>query len=209
MDPVGESRRERAEQMEKLERNCKMKLVNVLLMASASLCLAGCASSSKVTLLEPVGPAPSEHPTAARDGSLQVYSARVNANIGINAEVFLWNIDYGRNDFLYEPAHTDYVIYTQDGKVFQRVRNSRGMNDETPALVTLPAGTYKIEAEAATDYGECYAVKPGETTTVHLERDWKPPVNAASQHALVRASDGRIIGWRARTLPASAITQTH
>ncbi len=42
----------------------------------------------------------------------------------------------------------DYTIYAQNGEVFKHVRNARDPNDDTPTLVTLPAGSYKVEAEA-------------------------------------------------------------
>ena len=64
----------------------------------------------------------------------------------------MWNNDFGRNEFLYEPAHTDYTIYTQDGKFLERVCNSKGLDDPQPALVPLPPGAYRVKAKAR-DFG--------------------------------------------------------
>ena len=70
-----------------------------------------------------------------------------------------YNNDFGKNEFLYEPAHTDYTIYAQNGEVFRHVRNARDPNDQAPTLVTLPAGSYKVEA-----HGLKLRFKPGERT---------------------------------------------
>ena len=43
---------------------------------------------------------------------------------------WLWNNDFGKNEFLSEPAHTDYTIYAQNGEVFKHVRNARNLNDD-------------------------------------------------------------------------------
>ena len=45
-------------------------------------------------------------------------------------------------------AHTSYSIYTTDGKLFKNVENHISRSDEIPALVTLPAGSYTIEARS-------------------------------------------------------------
>jgi hypothetical protein len=45
-------------------------------------------------------------------------------------------------------AHTSYSICTTDGKLFKNVENHISRSDEIPALVTLPAGSYTIEARS-------------------------------------------------------------
>ena len=45
-------------------------------------------------------------------------------------------------------AHSAYSIYTADGKFFKRVENHISLSDEVPALVTLPTGSYTIEARS-------------------------------------------------------------
>jgi hypothetical protein len=75
-----------------------------------------------------------------------IYLARTPANVDVNMAEWRWNNDFGKNAFLYEPAHTDYTIYTQNGEVFKHVRNARDMNDNTPTVVTLPAGSYRDSA---------------------------------------------------------------
>ena len=45
-------------------------------------------------------------------------------------------------------AHGSYSIYTAGGKFFRNVGNHISRSDEIPALVTLPAGSYTIEARS-------------------------------------------------------------
>jgi hypothetical protein len=181
-----------------------LKCSKSIAAAGALLWLVGCASAQKVTVLEPVGPALTGWAGTIADGKLQVYSARERAPVDLNREEFLWNNDFGRNDFLYEPAHTGYTIFSQDGKVLKQAGNACGLNDGKPALVTLAAGSYQIEAEAERGGGASLTVdvpvviKTGQTTVVHLERDWKPSTKLADKHAFVQAYDGRFIGWRAQ-----------
>lgn len=180
-----------------------MRYLRTLAGACAIFGLAGCASTPDVAVLTPVSPAPAEGVKARRDGFLQVYSARKRAFTDLNTEEFLWNNDFGKNDFLYHPAHTDYDILSEDGKLVQHVTNARDINDPHPALVPLPPGTYKLHAKAE-DYGTARftAVVPvvihgGTTTAAHLDEEpWKP-TGPYDKSDLVRLPDGRIVGWQA------------
>lgn len=178
-----------------------MKHAGSLAVAAAAVWLAGCAAVPNVAVIEPVGPAPSENPEAQGDGSLVIFSARTPAVADLNMETWRWNNDFGRNEFRYEPAHTDYTVYTRAGEVVQRVSNAHDLKDETPSLVTLPAGAYRVEAEAVNCDGNPVSVilpvviKSGQTTTVHLEGDWNPMGYKDAEVA--RLPCGRIIGWRA------------
>jgi hypothetical protein len=68
-------------------------------------------------------------------GSLVVYSA---TNAFEDGEVLYY-------------AHSSYAIYTTDGRLFKNVENHMSNSDEIPAIVTLPAGSYVIEARSETD----------------------------------------------------------
>ena len=138
--------------------------------------------------LEPGGPRPVANSAGALDligiGYLQVYSGTELRRVGRPK---------------YYP-HTDYTIYSNDGKVVEQVANASGPTDETPALVRLPAGFYKIEAEDD-DYGRVtvpIVVESGRTTLVRLSSSDTP--NKEQQHAsnVVRLPDGRWVGWRAQ-----------
>lgn len=179
-----------------------MKYANSIALAGAMIGLTGCASAPRVVVVDPVGPGPMAGSPSQGDGSLVVYSARTPADINLNRETWLWNNDFGKNEFMDEPAHTDYTIYAQNGEVFQHVRNARYLNDGTPKFVTLPAGSYKVEAAAVNCDGDCVRVlmtvviKPGQTTMAHLEGGWNPG-DQATETELAKLPCGRAIGWRA------------
>jgi hypothetical protein len=45
-------------------------------------------------------------------------------------------------------AHSSYAIYTTNGKLFKNVENHISSSDEIPEIVTLPVGSYVIEARS-------------------------------------------------------------
>ena len=82
------------------------------------------------------------------------------------------------------------------------MRNARDPNDDTPTVVALPAGSYKVEAEALNcDSSRVnvlmpVVIKPGQATIAHLEGDWNPP-GQYQETELAKLPCGRVIGWRA------------
>ncbi len=188
-----------------------MKYASTMALAGAMVWLAGCASAPKVVVAEPVGPGPVAGSQGTGDGSLVIYSAHQPADVDVNMAEWRYNDDFGKNDFLNEPAHSDYTIYARNGEVFRHVSNARSPNDEVPTVVTLPAGAYKVEAEAV----NCDSVpvrvlmtvviKPGQTTMAHLEGGWNPLAQANGVE-LAKLPCGRPIGWCA-TEAGSASSQ--
>jgi len=180
-----------------------MKYTNAAILAGTMVWLAGCASASRVVVAEPVGPAPTGVSQGKGDGSLAIYSARALADVDANMAEWRWNNDFGKNEFLYEPAHSDYTIYTQNGEVFRHVRNARDQNDGRPTLVMLPAGSYQVEAQAIDCNSDrvkalmTVVIKPSETTLVHLQGGWRPE-GQYNETELARLPCGRPVGWRAR-----------
>jgi hypothetical protein len=67
---------------------------------------------------------------------------------------------------------SSYSIYTIDGRVFKRVDNHISPGDEIPELVSLPAGSYSVEARSADNgYVRVYVViKPGQRTVLDLHQ---------------------------------------
>jgi len=179
--------------------------ISTLLVGSA-----GCASTPRAVVQEPVGPCHRVAVEGTKEGSLQVYSARRRVPTDTNLEQFFWNYDFGRNDFLYGSAHSDYTIFAGDATVFRHVRNSRNLNDDQPALVRLPAGSYTLQAEAE----ECggitrmvvvpLVVEAGQMTSIHLEPKWFPSDESLDTSALVRLADGRVVGCRAQVLAGNS-----
>ncbi len=179
-----------------------MKYLSAVSLAGAMVWLTGCASVSKVVVAEPVGPGPVGGSHGTGEGALVVYSARAPANPDVNMAEWRWNNDFGKNEFLYESAHSAYTIYAQNGEVFKRVRNARASDDETPTVVTLPAGTYKVEAEGINCDSErvkvmmTVVIEPGQTTLANLQGGWKP-TGQYNETQVAKLPCGRVIGWRA------------
>jgi hypothetical protein len=67
-------------------------------------------------------------------------------------------------------AHSSYTIYTADGKLFKNVENHMSRSDEIPELVTLPVGSYVVEARSERDgYVRVpVVIKAGRQTIVDL-----------------------------------------
>jgi len=88
-------------------------------------------------------------------GYLKVYSATNEVKEG---------------DARYFP-HSPYTIYTLDGKLFKSVKNQRSADDEIPELVTLPVGTYVVEARSqrAGNVGILVVIKNGQETILDLD----------------------------------------
>ncbi len=179
-----------------------MKHANLLVLVLGIVWIAGCASAPREVAVAPIGPAPGQVTQQNGDGSLVIYSARARANPDVNTQEWLWNNDYGRNAFRYAPAHTAYTIYALDGKVLKQVPNARGPDDEMPTVVMLPAGAYRVKAEAIDSGGNRVEVlvpvviKPGQTTLAYLEGGWKPK-GTHTETELTRLPWGQPIGWRA------------
>src|SRR6476659_10884033 len=45
-------------------------------------------------------------------------------------------------------AHSSHSVYTPDGKLFKNVENHISWSDEIPEVVTIPVGSYVIEARS-------------------------------------------------------------
>ena len=177
-----------------------MRYLNSIAMAGLTVWMAGCASAPRVTTIAPVGPAPTEMPRPAQEGSLLVYSAQAAVPIDVNMDTWRSDNEFGNNEFRHEGPHSDYTISKVDGEVFERVHNARGPGDDTPTVVKLPPGSYKVRAEADCE-GNRFAVlmpvliKPGETTVAHLEGGWMPAGYKDTE--VTKMPCGGIIGWRA------------
>jgi len=179
-----------------------MKYAYMAALAGALVGLAGCASAPTVVVNEPVGPGPVAGSPGQGEGSLVIYSARLPANVDVNTEEWLWDNDFGKNEFMSEPAHSSYTIYARNGEVVRHVRNARDMDDVLPTVVALPAGSYTVKAVAVNCDSSLVqvlmtvAIKPGQTTMAHLEGGWNPG-GPAEGTELAKLPCGRPIGWRA------------
>jgi len=152
-----------------------------LVLAGILPLLASCVSEP--IALAPVGPGPVANGAASTwKGDLEVYTETE---------------EFCEDEMSWFP-HTDYQIYTADGKRLKRVWNHQNHQDESPAVVTLPPGKYVVQAQAQF-YGRVIVpvvIKPGETTRVILQPGWKPGKEIARSD-LVQIPNGYAVGWRA------------
>ena len=165
-----------------------MKTKTSYLLLGVIPLLASCASQP--VTLAPVGP----HPVAGE----QFLPSSGNGKL----QVFTETDEYEYNEDVPFFPHRDYQIYTAEGRRLKRVWNSQSHQDETPAVVTLPAGNYLVKADAEF-YGVVsvpVVIKPSQTTLVILQPGWKPG-RAVVSAALVRMPGGYPVGWRAGLPP--------
>ena len=103
----------------------------------------------------PVRPSGLDYRTEAPLGYLEVYAATDEFDDG--------GVPYY--------AHSSYAIYTTDGKVFKNVENHISRSDEVPEIVTLPVGSYIVEARSDRDgyVRVAVVIKAGHRTTLNLE----------------------------------------
>jgi len=68
-------------------------------------------------------------------------------------------------------AHSSYMVYTVDNNVFKRVENHLSATDETPEMVSLPVGSYIVEARSAKNgyIRTAVTVKEGRRTNLDLD----------------------------------------
>ena len=160
-----------------------MKISTGILLSLVLPWLAGCASQPVV--LQPVGPRPFGWEYAGMNGKGQL-------------QVFTETDEYEMDHDVPFCPHRDYEVYTADGKRLKRVWNSQNHEDETPTVVSLPAGRYEIQADAEF-YGRVHVpviIRPNQLTKVVLQPGWNPRQVASSD--LVRMPDGYAIGWKAQ-----------
>jgi hypothetical protein len=164
-----------------------MKTFYASILMVAGALLSGCATGKTGMVLDTVGPVP-EQPAAisSTNGTLVVYSA------------FKRNADFNNPD-PYRWEHSDFSLFTPDGKLLRRVHNisATGLRDVVP--VELPPGKYNVRARA-NGYGYLtipVMVVARQSTVLHLEggHSW-PDEWLFNQTNAVRLPDGQIIGWK-------------
>ena len=149
--------------------------------------LFGCVTGKSGLVLDTVGPSTARplavHPST---GALTFYSA------------FDVNADFNSRD-PDRAEYSNYRIYSQDGKLLQRVQNDNGSNFGSPAEVRLAPGKYRVVARA-NGFGTVtfpVVVSRDRVTTVHLEGSHSGnSTYNNNQNDTVRLPDGDIVGWR-------------
>jgi hypothetical protein len=166
-----------------------MKTYYTVVILTAATLWSGCAFGPRGMVLEPVGPSPTPVAENNGEGSLVVYTA--------------YDVNFiSAGDYEHRRHYSDYKILAEDGKPLRTVHNDIGTNLRQAAHVTLPAGKYRVVANA-NGYGTVtvpVVIGSNRQTVVHLEggASW-PDMTADSQASAVRLPDGEIVGWRAPT----------
>lgn len=90
-------------------------------------------------------------------------------------------------------AHSSYAIYATDGKLFKNVENHVSNSDETPEIVTLPMGSYVIEARSEKDgyVRGLVVIKQGLLTVLDLDGEQ----TGAQERPAVATCSRRVVSW--------------
>lgn len=157
-------------------------IMKYLGLSIAIAMMGGCVTRPPLTLTEPIGPAKVPPAVALNEGRLVVYSMSYLGSMDADIERYV---------------HTPYTVYSPDGARVRSVGNQTGLFNGDPDKVRLPAGQYRVKAEAS-DGGWVFVpvvIEPGKTTVVDLNGEWW------SDHALadraVKLPNGSVVGAEA------------
>ena len=137
----------------------KTKLLIVLFAFSCGSLMMAQAEDTHSLFMGLVRSGPPDHSTRLAEGYLLVYSATDEVSDG---------------DLVFN-AHSSYLIYTPDGKRFKSVENHISRGDEIPERVSLPAGSYIVEARSANNgyLRVPVVIKPSRQTVLDLDDESK------------------------------------
>ena len=163
----------------------KAALLIVLLAFSCGSLMIAQAGGNDSLFIGMVRSGKMEHGIGLAEGYLLVYSA---------------TDEFSDGDLVFN-AHSSYSIYASAGKVFKSVENHMSQSDEIPERVSLPAGSYIVEARSANNgYVRVRVViKPGRLTLLDLEsRDKESSKRDSAQLSVrnLRKVSQRIAGIR-------------
>jgi len=113
----------------------KTNLLIVLLALSCGSLMIAQAGGNDSLFIGMVRSGTLDHGIGLAEGYLLVYSA---------------TDEFDDGDLVFN-AHSSYLIYTGDGKLFKSVENHMSRSDEIPELVVLPVGSYTVEARSANE----------------------------------------------------------
>jgi hypothetical protein len=164
-----------------------MKMNTPLCLLGLIPLLVSCASQP--ITLGPVGPSPLAGSSSSPGiGHLEVFSGLVEQSDDQNQ---------GSTDPIWY-QHSDYKVYDTGGKLVQQVDNTVGHYSTSPRLVSLPAGSYTVRAQASggVSVNIPVIIERDRTTKVHLDEKWRlSPTTPKTE--VVCAPAGYPVGWRA------------
>lgn len=158
-----------------------MKSINLVLGTAIIWVLTGCSTTPVV--LDPVGPPPPGATAPLHQGYLKVFTTTEARKDGEDT---------------YYP-HSGYHIYTASGVRWKYVPNRIDVTDESPMVVVIPVGNYKVVARAD-GYGRItvpIVINGGMLTEVNLETWNRRKTSVSNEAAVVQLPNGYAVGWRA------------
>ena len=146
----------------------KTKLLIVLFAFSCGNLMMAQAGDTHPLFMDLLRSGPPDHGTRLAEGYLLVYSATDEVSDG---------------DLPFNP-HSSYLIYAPNGKLFKSVENHMSRSDEIPERVSLPAGSYIVEARSANNgYVRVRVViKPSRLTLLDLDSRDKESSSAIARN---------------------------
>jgi hypothetical protein len=111
----------------------KTKLLIVIFVFSCGSLMIAQAGGNDSLFIGMVRSGTLDHGIGLAEGYLLVYSA---------------TDEFSDGDLVFN-AHSSYSVYTPDGKSIKSVENHMSRSDEIPERVSLPAGSYIVEARSA------------------------------------------------------------
>jgi hypothetical protein len=165
-----------------------MKKALAITLAGLAILLSGCVLlPSAPVVTAPVGPNPLAPGIGSAQGRLEVYSRLSVRSDDQNQDSTdpVWN------------QRTDYYLSDARDSNWRQVYNAAGHYSDAPRTISLPAGQYLVEAQAAPGnwVRVPVTIQSGRVTRVHLDSHWAPP-GFAGQDQIVRLPHGQAIGWR-------------
>ena len=155
----------------------KTKLLIVLFAFSCGSLMIAQAGGNDSLFVGMVRSGTLDHSIGLAEGYLSVYSA---------------TDEFSDGDLAFN-AHSSYLIYTTDGKSFKSVENHMSRSDELPERVSLPAGSYIVEARSANNgYVRVgVVIKPSRKTVLDLDDESKTFLGSVAEISWNKAARNR------------------
>ncbi len=159
-----------------------MKSLSVVVGFFFTTMIVGCATSQQPIMLEAVGSNDSLHHESQQNlsqlGTLIVYSDLTN------------NVNDSDH-----PLHSEYKIYSTDGRLLLEVRNQSGSFNQDPANVQLSSGRYFLVAQAVNQgmVKVPIVIDARKQTVVDLNQEVLPQISATDS-AWVHLPNGYAVG---------------
>jgi len=159
-------------------------LYAITLLASLSVLCLGTGCATHDVSLATVGPEHFSASSVASNGVLVVYTPLENPNASL--------------DEFASPQRSGYRLLSANGTVSRHIANCNTIFDDQPVALTLPAGSYTVQALGPehNPVSVAIVIVAGEITPVYL--DGSESVQPGGGSDFVTLPNGAVVGWSAR-----------